>query len=250
MAAVGRLSRQTPTPSAPFGPDYTQLDAQTTGEWWSKTASKVPQIVEMNVPRDRVVAFALYTHDAGVLKLTAQLYPLLAGERREARLEIQRDGAWTEIARAPVEYPGWSAHFRVERWDSTSTAPYRYGMVRTPHSKAPSAVIRRTPTRSWSRTWDVTRREPRELVRKSFDGCSITIRICCSSRATRRITTQSTLPAGSSSDCNIVTSSKIARPSASLTITTSGMGTSGVRKENTRRTAAAPMAATSSPQPT
>ncbi len=141
LAAVGRL-RQTPTPSAPFGKDHAQLDAQTTGDWWGTTGSKVPQIVELNVPRERVVAFALYTHDAGVLKLTAQLYPLLTGERREARLEIQRDGAWTEIGRAPVEYPGWSAHFRVERWDSTRTAPYR---VRHGENATFEGTIRRDP---------------------------------------------------------------------------------------------------------
>ena len=142
LAAVGRFSRQTPTSSAPFGKDHAQLDAQTTGEWWSKTATNVPQIVELNVPRDRVVAFALYTHDAGVLKLTAQLYPLLPDERREARLEIERDGAWREIARAPVEYPGWSAHFRVERWDGTRSARYR---VRHGENAAFAGTIRRDP---------------------------------------------------------------------------------------------------------
>jgi hypothetical protein len=142
VAAVGRLARQTPAPSAPFGPDYPQLDAQTTGEWWSKTVSKIAPIVELNVTRDRVVAFALYTHDAGVLKLTAQLYPLLPGEPREARLEIQRDGSWTDVAKAPVEYPGWSAHFRVERWDGTRTTRYR---VRHGEHAIFEGTIRRDP---------------------------------------------------------------------------------------------------------
>ena len=133
---------QTPAPSAPFGRDYPQLDAQTTGEWWSNAASKVPQIVELNVPRHRVVAFALYTHHAGVLKLSAQLYPLYPDEPRHATLEVQRDGAWKEIARASVAYPGWSAHFRVENWDSNRTTPYR---VRHGRDALFEGTIRRDP---------------------------------------------------------------------------------------------------------
>ena len=154
FAAVGRVRSQ--AAAAPFGPDHAYLDAQTTGEWWATSGSKVPQIIELKVPRDQVVAFALYTHDghptaqktrggdpgAGVLKLTAQLYPLFPDEPREARLEVQRDGAWKEIARAPVEYPGWSAHFRVDRWDGTSAAPYR---VRHGQSAMFEGIIRRDP---------------------------------------------------------------------------------------------------------
>ena len=142
LAAVRPLSAQSPAPSTPFGQDYPQLDAQTTGEWWNQTSSKVPQIVELNVPRDQVVAFALYTHDARVLKMTAQLYPLRPDESREARLEIRREDVWAEVARAPVEYPGWSAHFRVEQWDSAQTVPYR---VRHGEHATFEGVIRRDP---------------------------------------------------------------------------------------------------------
>lgn len=117
-------------------------------------ASKVPPIIDLNVPRDQVVAFALYTHSGhpttqqqrggpgGVLKLTAQLYPLRPDEAREARLEIRRNGAWVEIAKAPVEYPGWSAHFRVDRWDTAATTPYR---VRHGAQAAFEGVIQRDP---------------------------------------------------------------------------------------------------------
>ena len=140
----GRQAPAAPKPGegGPFGQDFPQLDAQTSGQWWTTAASKVPQIIDLNVPRDRVVAFALYTHDAGVLKLTAQLYPLFPDEPREARLEIQRDGAWKEVARAPVEYPGWSVHFRVERWDNTRAAPYR---VRHGEKATFEGTVRRNP---------------------------------------------------------------------------------------------------------
>src|SRR5688500_11809285 len=142
LRRTSRRGGQPQTAATPFGQDFPQLDAQTTGQWWEAPASKVPQVIELNVPRDRVVAFALYLHDAGVLKLTAQLYPLFPDEVREARLEVQRDGAWKEIARAPVEYPGWSAHFRVDRWDSSTAAPYR---VRHGEKATFDGTIRRDP---------------------------------------------------------------------------------------------------------
>jgi len=115
----------------PFGPDFPQLDSWCVGEWWNwkpanpnaKSAQLPP--FKLDVPRDEVVAFAVYTHDSGILKITAQLFPLKPDEPREVRLEIQRDGGWIEVARAPVLYPGWDAHFRVEKWYSSQNVPYR-----------------------------------------------------------------------------------------------------------------------------
>lgn len=154
-AGLGRW--QAATSGTPFGQEYPQLDSQTTGEWWVNTSApaapasqaaagavprRVAPIIELNVPRDQVVAFALYTHDASVLKVTAQLYPLRPEEAKEARLEVERDGAWKEVARAPVLYPGWSAHFRVERWDGATTVPYR---VRHGDTAMFTGTIRRDP---------------------------------------------------------------------------------------------------------
>ena len=67
---------------SPFGSEFPQLDSEATGEWWKKSsedaaksaAKKMPakkqaqarnavSTVDMNLPRDQVVAFALYTHD-------------------------------------------------------------------------------------------------------------------------------------------------------------------------------------------
>ena len=142
-ALVGRGRWQGVSPEAPFGREYPQLDAQTTGRWWEAGGPpRAAPIVDLDVPRDQVVVFALYTHEAGVLKLSAQLFPLRPGEAREARLEIRRDGAWTEIARAPVLYPGWSAHFRVAPWDQTATVAYR---VRHGQAAAFEGTIRRDP---------------------------------------------------------------------------------------------------------
>jgi hypothetical protein len=126
----------------PFGPEFPKLDSLAVGEWWKVAPPKQNPPPVMNVPRDDVIAFALYTHDLGVLKLTAQLYPLKPGETREARLEFQRGREWREAARAPVIYPGWSAHFRVESWDHSRNVRYR---VRHGDKATFEGMIRRDP---------------------------------------------------------------------------------------------------------
>ena len=135
----------------PFGEDFPKLDNAATGEWW-KTAqpaakgakkNKAPKkIVDMNVPRDQTVAFAVYTHENAILKLSAQLYPLKPDEPREARLEFKRDGKWVEAAREKVLYPGWSAHFRIEDWDNSKDVAYR---VRHGEEAEFEGLIRRDP---------------------------------------------------------------------------------------------------------
>ncbi len=78
-----------------------------------------------DVTRDKVICFALYTVQNNVLKLTAQLYPLEPGEDRTVRLEIKQDGQWKQIAQTRVIEEGWTAPFRIERWDSTKNIEYR-----------------------------------------------------------------------------------------------------------------------------
>jgi hypothetical protein len=129
----------------PFGDAYPQLDTLAVGEWWNAkvpSAKKAALPPAMDVPRDEIVAFALYTHDHGVLKLTAQFFPLKPGEARKARLEFQRDGVWSEVATEEILYPGWSAHFRTEKWDATQNVAYR---VRHGDKAMFEGLIRRDP---------------------------------------------------------------------------------------------------------
>lgn len=130
-----------------FGDKFPNLDSQTTGQWWlpepKNAAGRAKQpIVDLDVPRNEVVAFALYTHDAGVLKMTAQLFPLKPDEPREARLELKREDEWVEVAKSEVLYPGWDAHFRIEDWDNTLDVPYR---VRHGQDAEFEGLVRRDP---------------------------------------------------------------------------------------------------------
>ena len=140
--ATAALAAESPTP---FGPEHPNLDSLAVGEWWTKQyrgQGNQPPPPSMVVPREEVVAFAVYTHDRGVLKLTAQLFPLRPGEPREARLELREGQQWREVARTPVHYPGWDAHFRLERWDNTRDVAYR---VRHGERATFEGTIRRDP---------------------------------------------------------------------------------------------------------
>ncbi len=118
----------------PFGAKFPRLESLTTGEWWNRPGNNGKPAPKgrkgapptMSVPRDQVVAFAMYTHQNGILKLSAQLFPLRPGEKREVRLELQLPGdKWIETAKVEVHYPGWDAHFRIEKWDNSNDVKYR-----------------------------------------------------------------------------------------------------------------------------
>ena len=116
LLAVGKFRALGQEPV--FGPKFKNLEKRSTGQWWQvKPSGK--RLMDLHVPRNEVVAFAVYTHDHGVLKLSAQLFPLLPDEPREVRLELQQDdGSWQEAAKQNVIELGWSAHFRIENWNN------------------------------------------------------------------------------------------------------------------------------------
>lgn len=125
-----------------FGEEFPSLDSLALGKWWEKSAKGQNPPPSMNVPRDQVIAFAVYTQDRGILKLTAQFYPLKPFESRDARLEVQKQGQWVEIAKSKIEVPGWSAHFRVENWDGSQNVAYR---VRHGENAEFTGTIRKDP---------------------------------------------------------------------------------------------------------
>jgi hypothetical protein len=132
----------------PFGEKFPNLDSDAVGEWWKPTQidrgknKGQTQQPKLLVPRNQVMAFALYTHDHGILKLSAQLYPLKPDEPRTVTLEFQDGDLWKTVAESPVLYPGWSAQFRIENWDNTKTVEYR---VRLGDQSSFAGTIRKDP---------------------------------------------------------------------------------------------------------
>lgn len=118
----------------PFGDaDRFALDSDNLaiGEWWRPVKAKGNDKWQdarawlQSIERDQALAFALYTQDDGVLKLTAQCFPLLPDEPKSVVLELKQDGEWVQVDEQPVLYPGWDVHFRVEKWDNRLDVPYR-----------------------------------------------------------------------------------------------------------------------------
>ena len=162
LIAVGALAVASLIPALrdnpqPFGPKFPSLDGQATGDWWNRAQTapapqqtkkgtkkrKQKKVINLDVPRNEVIAFAIYTHDNGTLKMSAQLFPLMPGEEREVRLELMRGGKWKEVRRAKVIYPGWSAHFRLRDWDNSYDVSYR---VRHGKDATFEGLIRMDPT--------------------------------------------------------------------------------------------------------
>jgi len=128
-APSGHRIRQDALPQDRLGPDgrYQPL----------RTALVIPEVA-----RDRVICFCLYTTQRGVLKLTAQLYPLAETEDRRVQLEIEEQGAWRRRAEAEVNREGWMATFRVPDWDDSQSRRYR--VVHSGGARY-EGVIRRNP---------------------------------------------------------------------------------------------------------
>ncbi len=141
MIAALAAPAQTPGPGEPpvKAPFVKKEDSLCVNDWWNRPANP---IIDLKVPRDQVVCFGLYTVQQGVLKLSAQLYPLYPQETREVRLEIEKDGTWAEIGRKNVNDLGWSITFRIENWDPTRDIKYR---LRHGESASFEGLIRKDP---------------------------------------------------------------------------------------------------------
>jgi len=129
--------------------------------------AKPKKVINLDVPRDQVIAAALYTVHKNTLKLNAQLFPLKDGESRDVRLEIKKNGQWQEIARVKVcenEYgnksgdKSWTALFRIENWDDTRDVPYRVAHGKNAYFEG---VIRKNPV------------DKEEIVVAAFTGNSV-----------------------------------------------------------------------------
>jgi hypothetical protein len=107
---------------APTPAPFEGLDTIATNDWWNRGENS---IIDVDVSRDSVFAFGIYTVSKNVLKMSAQLFPLYPKESREVRLSVLKDGKWTEIQKSNVNDIGWSALFRIEDWDMTKDTPYR-----------------------------------------------------------------------------------------------------------------------------
>lgn len=88
------------------------------------------------------VCFAMYTVHENILKLTAQLYPVKSYNPFRATLQIKDGNKWNTVQESDIEYPGYTAHFRIENWNDTQEKEYR---VVYKDDKSYQGIIRKNP---------------------------------------------------------------------------------------------------------
>tara|TARA_B100001057_G_scaffold200320_1_gene200997 strand:+ start:3300 stop:3908 length:609 start_codon:yes stop_codon:yes gene_type:complete len=111
LSASGELM---PTSAEVFGGKYASLDNRATSDWWTRQGPQRKNrkaMINLDVPRDKVIGFAIYTLEGSSLKMTAQLFPLKPDESQEIRLELKKGDTWKEIAKQKIIYPGWPLTF-------------------------------------------------------------------------------------------------------------------------------------------
>ena len=122
------LSTHAQVGEPPVKPPFEKLDLYCTNDWWNharEVRDSPGLILDVEVPRDEVICFGIYTTHNNIMKMSAQLFPLYPNETREVRLELKKNGRWEEVAKELVNDIGWLATFRIENWDQTIDVPYR-----------------------------------------------------------------------------------------------------------------------------
>lgn len=141
LAVVTMAQYGKPPVKAPFE----KLDLYCVNDWWvhAKNIKDNPKkIIDVDVPRDEVICFGMYTVQNGVMKMTAQLFPLYPNESREVSLELKKNGKWKKVATEKVNDIGWSTLFRIENWDDTKDVEYR---LRHGEKASFEGLIRKNP---------------------------------------------------------------------------------------------------------
>jgi hypothetical protein len=129
----------------PVKAPFEKLDTYCVNDWWNhaKNVKNNPaKIVDVDVPRDQVICFGIYTTQNKVMKMTAQLFPLYPNETREVRLELKKKGQWVQAATSKVNDIGWSTLFRIEKWDESKDVEYR---LRQGEKATYEGLIRKQP---------------------------------------------------------------------------------------------------------
>lgn len=100
-----------------------------------------PTEIDKELEKNKI-CFALYTVHEQTLKLTAQFYPVRSYDPFEATLQIKNNGQWETVQQSRIQYPGYTAHFRIENWDDTKEKEYR---VVYKKNKFYKGIVRKNP---------------------------------------------------------------------------------------------------------
>lgn len=71
------------------------------------------------------ICFALYTVHENTMKMTAQFYPIKNYDPFRAVLQLKNNKKWEQVQETEIQYPGYTAHFRIDDWDDSKEKEYR-----------------------------------------------------------------------------------------------------------------------------
>ncbi len=78
---------------------------------------------------ERAFGPVLFNHytlgNGGILKMTAQMPPIGAGDAQAVRLQVKNGAGWKTIAEEKIHPLARTAVFRVEKWNDKADVPYR-----------------------------------------------------------------------------------------------------------------------------
>jgi len=90
-----------------------------------------------------------YTLSEGIIKLTAQFFPMAEKDPKRVTLEVKKTGRWQKAAETDIVIPGYTAPFRLENWEGTDDVPYRVAYEYNPGGGTETAywqgVFRKDP---------------------------------------------------------------------------------------------------------
>ena len=86
-----------------------------------------------------------YTLSRSVMKLTAQLAPVVVVGSPPVNLEIDTGGGWTVAASAAIDPDGYTAEFRVAGWNHLAPVPFRVGFAENGVTSYRTGVIQPDP---------------------------------------------------------------------------------------------------------
>jgi len=91
---------------------------------WNIKGSKIKTIPDQQFGP---VMGVLYTISDDIMKMTAQFPPISQADQREAYLEImdKESGKWTTAGKSQITEPGFTAHFKMDSWNSDVSHDYR-----------------------------------------------------------------------------------------------------------------------------
>lgn len=97
-----------------------------TGRFWFDDWEVSGTKIEVNDDRNcGPILSTQYSLDNNILKMTAQMMPLGRMDNQTVAFQILKNGHWKTSGTAHIVESGYTAHFRIENWDSRKDIPFR-----------------------------------------------------------------------------------------------------------------------------